>query len=168
MPWKRAACGATCSQGARWVEVAGGTQRTSRVCACITWCSFAACGTNSGTNATPSPQQTRIVAESERVGLRRSHAYHRKAERGLELCGAIAADADRVLTFYGATDGSDAELVPCPKTPPNPGRTPESGFSKLSKCAKTTRFHDVLQKRYDSDFLLTRQIAPDRGRGMRQ
>ena len=52
------------------------------------------------------------------MGLRRSHAYHRKAERGLELCGAIAADADRVLTFYGATDGSDAELVPLPNPPP--------------------------------------------------
>ena len=52
------------------------------------------------------------------MGLRRSHAYHRKAERALELWGAIAADADRVLTFYGATDGSDAELVPLPNPPP--------------------------------------------------
>jgi hypothetical protein len=83
--WKRAACSAACSRGARWVEAAGGTPMTSRECACITWCSFSACGTNAGTNAGPSPQWTRIGAESERVGFTRSHAYHRQAERAREL-----------------------------------------------------------------------------------
>jgi len=33
---------------------------------------------------------------------------------------------------------------------------------KLSKCAKMTRFHDVLQKRYDADLFLTSQMAADK------
>ena len=108
--WKRAACSAACSRGARWVEAAGGTPRTSRECACITWCSFSAGGTNAGTNAAPSLQRTRIVAERERVGFMRSHAYHRQAERSRELRGAAAAAADRLLTCTARRTPPTAEV----------------------------------------------------------
>ena len=115
--WKRAACSAACSRGARWVEAAGGTPRTSRECACITWCSFSAGGTNAGTNAAPSLQRTRIVAERERVGFTRSHAYHRQAERARELCGAAAAAADRLLTCTARRTAPTAEVSIVPTTP---------------------------------------------------
>jgi len=115
--WKRAACSAACSRGARWVEAAGGTPRTSRECACITWCSFSAGATNADTNAAPSPQRTRIVAERERVGFTRSHAYHRQAERARELCGAAAAAADRLLTSRRVGRLRRPRLVPSPRTP---------------------------------------------------
>ena len=108
--WKRAACSAACSRGARWVEAAGGTPRTSRECACITWCSFSAGATNADTNAAPSLQRTRIVAERERVGFMRSHAYHRQAERSRELRGAAAAAADRLLTCTARRTPPTAEV----------------------------------------------------------
>jgi hypothetical protein len=117
VPWKRAACSDACSSGARGVEAAGGTPRTSRECACITWCSFSAGGTNAGTNAAPSPQRTRIVAERERVGFTRSHAYHRQAERARELCGAAAAAADRLLACTARRTAPTAEVSIVPTTP---------------------------------------------------
>ena len=116
--WKRVVCNDACSSGARWVEAAGGTPRTSRECACITWCSFSAGATNADTNAAPSPQRTRIVAERERVGFTRSHAYHRQAERARELCGAAAAAADRLLTCTARRTAPTAEVSIVPTTPP--------------------------------------------------
>ena len=115
--WKRVVCNDACSSGARWVEAAGGTPRTSRECACITWCSFSAGATNADTNAAPSPQRTRIVAERERVGFTRSHAYHQQAERARELCGAAAAAADRLLTCTARRTAPTAEVSSVPTTP---------------------------------------------------
>ena len=116
--WKRAACSDVCSRGAQWVEAASGTPKTSRECACITWCSFSAGGTNAGTNAAPSLQGTRIVAEGERVGFMRSHAYHRQAQRARELRGAAAAAAHRLLTCTARRTPPPAEVSSVLKTPP--------------------------------------------------
>ena len=106
--WKRAACSAACSRGARWVEAAGGTPRTSRECACITWCSFSAGATNADTNAAPS--LCTADANRRRAPARGIHKEPRipPASGARPRIMRSGSSSRRPLAdMHGASDGSD-------------------------------------------------------------